>query len=87
MRPSAGHEARPGPDPMRTGRPAWSADSRRSSSPVSSIRFVGAISSPSGGGMMVVSGDVAIKGRASGSSHGLFALIPVDETAAAGGSR
>src|SRR3989442_5175868 len=28
------------------------------------------------GGMMVVSGDVAIKGRASGSSHGLSALIP-----------
>jgi hypothetical protein len=26
--------------------------------------------------MMVVSGDVAIKGRASGSSHGLSALIP-----------
>src|SRR5438132_8839946 len=28
------------------------------------------------GGMMVVSGDVAIKGRASGSSHGLSALTP-----------
>src|SRR3989442_2226126 len=41
-----------------------------------SVRFVGAISSPSWGGMMVVSGDVAIKGRASGSSHGLSALIP-----------
>src|SRR2546428_6922720 len=32
------------------------------------------------GGMMVVSGDVAIKGRASGSSHGLSALIPRGRT-------
>jgi hypothetical protein len=52
---------------------------------VASIRFVGAISSPSGG-MMVIPGDVAIKLELPG-AHGEVALIPVDETADACGSR
>jgi hypothetical protein len=52
-----------------------SADATPSSSPVSSIRFVGAISSPSWGGMMVVRGMSQSKVELPG-AHGLSALIP-----------
>jgi hypothetical protein len=55
-----------GPELMRGIGRSWIWGSNTVSSPASSIRFVGAISSPSGGGMMVMAGDVAIKGRASG---------------------
>jgi hypothetical protein len=55
-----------GPGLMRGIGHSWIWGSNTVSSPASSIRFVGAISSPSGGGMMVMAGDVAIKGRASG---------------------
>jgi hypothetical protein len=49
-------------------------------------RFVGAISSPSRG-MMVISGDVAINGRASGRSWSLRAYPPWAKRRDAFGSR